>query len=232
MTVDRLPSPLAQIAWIGGAQVAAMALWFSATAVLPALRSEWQLTSVEAAWITASVQVGFALGALGSALLQLADRFDPRRLFAAGALIGGACTVLLATVVVDATLAIVLRFVTGVCLASVYPPGMKLAASHAAPRHRGLAIGALVGALTLGSALPHWVRYQLADDGGSAELPWRAVLLVSAALAGVAALVITFGVRVGPHAARSAPFRWSRVGDVLRDAQLRRWQLLNCMQND
>jgi MFS family permease len=218
----------AQIAWIAFAQVAGMTVWFSATAVLPALRPAWGLDDAGAAWVTGAVQVGFAVGALLSGVLQLADRFDARHVFAAGAFGAAACTFAL-TFVDEPALALVLRGSTGFLLAAVYPPGMKLAASHAPSSARGTAIGILVGALTLGSAAPHLVRELAAGAlGAQADLPWRAVLRVAAGASVVAGLVVLTRVRVGPFVAPRAPFAWSRMRQVVADRTLRRLNAAYC----
>jgi MFS family permease len=180
------------------AELFAMSLWFSATAVAPELVAAWDLSSVERAWLTVAVQVGFVVGALASAALTLSDTLPPRVLVAASASLGAAATAAIA-LFVDAVLpAIGLRFLTGVALAGVYPPGMKLAAGWFRAR-RGFAIGALVGALTVGSALPHLLRAL-----GGVGRP-RAVLLGSAGLAVVGGL-LALRVGQGPHQAPTAPF--------------------------
>ena len=134
-----------------------MTLWFSASAVVPTLRDEWSLSSTSAAWLTMSVQIGFVAGTFLSAFLNLPDIVNSRRLFAASALLGAGSNAAFAFLAGGLAVGIPLRFLTGVFLAGIYPPGMKLAATWSL-RYRGLAIGLLVGALTLGSASPHLVR--------------------------------------------------------------------------
>ncbi|PZG71712.1 MFS transporter, partial [Streptomyces sp. NTH33] len=159
---------------IAAVQVLGLAVWFSMSAVVPTLRSEWGLDSADAVWLTASVQLGFVTGALTSAALTLADRLPPQRLLAGGAAAAAVCTVLLAVSVDRFAAAVPLRFATGVCLAAVYPVGMKLMASWAHGAARGKSMGILIAALTLGSTLPHLIA-------GVGSLPWRGVLLVAAA---------------------------------------------------
>jgi MFS family permease len=132
----------------------AMALWFSASAVVPQLTGEWQLSGGGQSWLTMSVQLGFVVGALLSAVLNLADRLPARWLFAVSALLGAAFNAAIAVFVDGPVAASVLRFLTGMTLAGVYPPGMKLMATWC-KEDRGLCIGLLVGALTVGSAMPH-----------------------------------------------------------------------------
>src|SRR3989441_11599826 len=139
-----------------------MAPWFSASAVAPALARLWGLSSTGTAALTSSVQLGFVAGALVSAVLTLSDMWSARRLVA-----GSAALAAVATMGVAAsggpTRAIAWRFLTGAALAGVYPPGMKLAAGWFREA-RGWAIGVLVGALTVGSALPHLLRWSVPGE--------------------------------------------------------------------
>jgi MFS family permease len=153
-----------------------------------------------------SVQAGFVAGALVSAWLNLSDRIQANRLFAASALLGAVAN---AGIAAGGGLreAAVLRFLTGVCLAGVYPPGMKIIASWTS-RDRGLGIGLLVGALTVGSASPHLVN-GLPIFGRGGELPaWRPVVLIASASALVAALVAWRWVRSGPMLPSTSRFDW------------------------
>ena len=134
--------------------VLAMAVWFSASAVVPALASQWHLSAGAAAWLTAPVQAGFVLGAVVSATLGLADRMRPHLLAAGCAASAAACTLAMALFADGPLAAVPLRFATGAFLAGVYPVGMKLMASWSRPAGRALAMGVLVGSLALGSALP------------------------------------------------------------------------------
>ena len=128
-------SKLASITIIAICQVAAMALWFSASAVIPALVAEFRLSGFAQAALTSGVQAGFVIGCLASAVFGLADRVDPRRLFAASAATGAIANALLLVVDPTSAAAPALRVVTGVCMAGVYPIGMKLASTWAKGRH-------------------------------------------------------------------------------------------------
>jgi len=195
------------------AEFLAMSLWFSASAVVPQLSLEWELSGAQKAWMTMSVQLGFVVGALASAVLNLADRVSSHKLFAACALLGALLNALIPALGPPAqsvSAIIALRFATGVVLAGVYPPGMKLAASWS-KADRGLAIGLLVGALTLGSALPHLLNavplFGTGGTGGAAGMPpWRTVLFAASGLAALGAGIVAVAVRPGPHAASAAPF--------------------------
>ncbi len=196
---------------VGTAEVLALATWFSATAILPALRREWGLSGGEAAWLSAAVPLGFVAGSLLSAALNLADRLEPRRLIAAGAVVAAAANALL--LAADGlALAVPARALTGFALAAVYPPGMKLVTTWFRAG-RGLAVGVVVGCLTLGSAGPHLV-------GGLADLPWEGVVVATSALA-LAAAVAVAPVRQGPYAAPSPPLDLGYALRALRDRPLR-----------
>lgn len=173
--------------------VLGLTVWFSATAVSPALQAEWGISPVTAVWITASVQLGFVTGGVTSALLTLGDRFRPQLVMAIAAAGASLSTALLALTANGFWAAVVLRFLTGVFLAGLYPVGMKVMASWAAPRQRGKAFGLLLGALTVGSGMPHLIS-------GLADLPWRQVMLVAAAVTAVAGIIAVLWVRPGPHA--------------------------------
>ncbi|WP_410635663.1 MFS transporter [Amycolatopsis sp. cmx-4-83] len=183
-----------QLALLATVQVCAMSVWFSASAVVPALRAEWGLSREHTILLTAAVQVGFAGGAVVSAALNLADRIPPHTLVAAGAVLAALATAVLPWSAHG--LVVPLRFATGFALAGVYPVGMKVVVSWF-PRKRGLALGALLAALTVGSALPNLL----------APLDWRAVLLCAAALATIGAAVSALFVREGPDRAPSPPWR-------------------------
>jgi MFS family permease len=200
------------LAGLATAMFLALSTWFSASAVVLELDRVWSLTPGTASMLTIAVQLGFVAGALVSATLSLADRFPPRRVMAVGAI--GAAAANTGLLLVDAAgPAIALRFATGACLAAVYPPAMKAMATWFR-RGRGLALGVMVGALTLGSALPHLVR-------GLGGLDWQLVVIVTSG-ATVAGGVIALLGRDGPYPFPRGTFR---VGDALRVARDRRVRL-------
>jgi MFS family permease len=197
------------------AELLAMSLWFSASAVVPQLEVEWALSGAQQSWLTMSVQLGFVAGALAIASWGLADRVSTVRLFAWSAIAGAAFNAAIPFLETDVSTALVLRFLTGVALAGVYPPGMRLMATWTRA-DRGLGIGLLVGALTLGSALPHLLN--AVPIFGSAGLPpWRTVLWTSSGLALAGALIVRMGVTEGPYLERPARFAWRLAGKSLTD---------------
>jgi len=190
-----------------------MSIWFSASAIVPALRQEWQITEAEAAWLTLAVQLGFVVGTLLSAILNLPDVLSVRRLFAASALAASAANLAIGLFVYTASTAIVLRFFTGLFLAGVYPPGMKLMATWFR-RGRGMAIGFLVGALTIGKASPY-----LINGIGSDEWRINALWISIAGIAG--GLTVLFFVREGPYAPPMARFDLRQIRAVFENRGLR-----------
>ena len=190
-----------------------MSLWFGVSSAVPALKDEWHLSDTQSGWLTLAVQLGFVAGTLLSALLNLPDVLSSRRLFAASALCGALANVAFALYAAGLASGIALRFLTGLCLAGVYPPGMKIMATWFR-RGRGLALGLLVGALTLGKASPYLINAFGGED-------WRANLLFISALAACGGLTVLLFVGEGPHASARAKFDPRQVGRVFGDRGLR-----------
>lgn len=186
------------LAALAVAEVLALSLWFSGTAVIPALRADAGLDDFQAAAFTSAVQIGFVAGTLASAVLGLADQLPPRRFFMASALAAGIVNAGLLLVDPGGPAALALRFATGACMAGIYPVGMKIAASWARG-DLGLLVGLLVGAAVVGSASPHLI-------GALGGVDWRPTIALTSLLAGLSALVMG-GVSIGPNAA--APRRFA-----------------------
>ena len=195
------------LGWICLAELGALSLWFSATAVIPALRTTWMSTHAQA-WLSMAVTLGFVVGTIVSAALTLADFAGARRLFVLTAIGGAVVNAALLIVIESLPLVLVARFLTGLAMAGTYPPAMKLAASWFAA-DRGLAVGSLVGALTLGGALPHLINFA----GG---LAWAPVIAGTSLAALGAAIVMATVVRDGPHVQARAPFSPGCVRELVR----------------
>ncbi|MBT5264306.1 MAG: MFS transporter [Rhodospirillaceae bacterium] len=193
-------------------EVAVLTLWFSATAVVPALKAEGGLDDHTASLFTSAVQIGFVVGTLASALFGLADRFDGRKLFAACALIGAGANALILFVDPASGTTIGLRFATGVIMAGVYPVGMRLVVAWA-KADMGLLVGLLVGALTLGSASPHLFQFL----GG---LDWR-LTLASASVVSVFGAVGILMAREGPGTRRAASFHFRHIAAYWTERPIR-----------
>lgn len=201
------------LALLSTAELLGMSLWFAASAVAPQLSELWDLDSTQAGWLTTIVQLGFVTGTAVTAALNLADIVPSRLLFASAALAGAiANSAILAAGGFQS--ALVSRFLTGVFLAGVYPPAMKMISTWFKAQ-RGLAIGTVVGALTIGKATPYLVH---AIPG----VGMRPVVLTASIGAVIAALLVGFGYREGPYPFAARPFSWSLVADVV---SVREWRL-------
>lgn len=199
------------------AELLAMSLWFAGTAVLPQLANEWHAGLALTSWLTLAVQLGFVTGALLSATLNLADVFSAPRVFVISSLLAAFANAMFgATAARSITAAIVLRFLTGAFLAGVYPTGMKILAGWYR-QGRGLALGVLVGALTVGSAVPHG----LSALGALREGSWQLVIYLASAQAALAAVIVAVFVKDGPYAAPSPPFDFTQIAQVLSVRKLR-----------
>jgi MFS family permease len=194
------------------AEVLGMSLWFSASAVSGQYRLMWQLSASEAGWLTTMVQLGFVVGTASAAVLNLADLLPSRWYFAVSALLGASANAALAWAG-DYPTALGCRFVTGVCLAGVYPPAMKMAATWFRT-DRGLAIGVIVGSLTIGKAAPYLVRS--VDVSGT-----QTVVLAASAGAVLSAILVAVGYRDGPFEFPRRPFSWRLVASVARHRETR-----------
>jgi hypothetical protein len=192
------------------AELLAMSLWFSGSAVAPALRSEWGLSESGGAWLTLAVQLGFVAGTLVSALGNLPDVFSRAAVRGVGRARGAANAAPSPRAVPRAPSRCGLP---SVFLAGVYPPGMKIMASWFS-RGRGMALGVLVGGITLGKAFPY-----LVNAVGSAN--WRVNLLVVSALAVGGGLIVLVFVGHGPYAAPTARFDAGQVVKVFRNRGVR-----------
>jgi MFS family permease len=195
------------------AELLGMSLWFSAAAVVPALRVEWNLSESSVGWLTIAVQLGFVCGTLSSAFLNLPDVLSVRYLFAVSAFAGALTNAAFGAYAHNAQTGISLRFLTGLFLAGVYPPGMKLMATWF-QRSRGMALGVLVGALTLGKGSPY-----LVNALGSAN--WRQNIFFVSLLAIAGGLIVLLFVDDGPHALPPARFDWKQAIAVFSNRGVR-----------
>ena len=202
----------AELALLATALVLAMSAWFSTAAVLAQLRATWSLDRAQGSWLTIVVQLGFVLGAVLSAATNLADRVPPRRLILIGSTVAAAAN--LVVVVADSyPLALIARLATGAGLAAVYPPAMK-AMSSWYREGRGLALGVMIGALTLGSALPHLVN----AIGG---VGWETTLIVVSGLTLIGGVIADRACSDGPFATGTATFDPSQFGVIVANRRFR-----------
>lgn len=206
-------------------QFAGTSLWFAVNAVMPDLQQAWGLPATAVATVTSAVQLGFVAGTLAFALLMLADRFRPTRVFLACALAGAACNAAIALLDGQFGWLVFLRFCVGFLLAGIYPVGMKIAASWYR-EGLGAALGVLIGALVLGTALPHGLR-ALAGEGalaGSAAgglQAWQAVVLAVSLLAAAGGIATAWLVPEHGGGIRGAPVRVQALAAIWTDRKLR-----------
>ena len=194
------------------AELMGMSLWFTASALSPELAAQWGLSEAQAGWLTTVVQLGFVAGTAVAAFLNLADIFPAKRYFCGSALLGAGVNALV-LVAPGYGSALALRFLTGFFLAGVYPPAMKMIATWFRDA-RGFAIGTIVGALTVGKAVPYLLT---SVEGGGAAL-----VLAGASLACAASgLLVLATYRDGPHGFERRPFSWQLAGVVLRHRETR-----------
>jgi sugar phosphate permease len=197
---------------LSAVELLGMSLWFTASAVSPQLREVWGLSVGQAGWLTTAVQLGFVAGTAAAALLNLADVLPSKTYVAWSATLAALANA--ALLAVDGYLpALALRFLTGLFLAGVYPPAMKMIATWFR-RGRGLAIGTIVGALTVGKAIPYLV-------GAIATADYRFVVVTASAGALIATMLVLLFYREGPEPFERRPFSWGLVGTVVRHRETR-----------
>ena len=185
------------LAVVSLATLFALSVWFSTNAVGPALKLEKGFSTGDLAWLTIAVQLGFVAGTLISAVTNLSDLVKARYVFGASAAIAGILN--LGVIPLDDFGAVIaVRFATGMFLAGVYPPGMKIISGWF-QSGRGIALGVMIGALTIGSGSPHLLRSAFVDN-------WEATIVASSVLAGLSAVLVVTLTRDGPHDVAGAKF--------------------------
>lgn len=192
--------------------ILSLSTWFSATAILPDIAQLWHMSARDIAWMTNAVQVGFVAGALAASLVNLPDIIRLNRLMAGAAVLAGLANAGLLLEPGNGV-AILLRVLTGAALAAIYPPALKLVATWFR-LNRGLALGIIIGALSLGSALPHLLR------GLGQSVAWQPVVLTTTLFSFAAAAIFLLLAREGPYPFARALFNPAEIGQVLQDRSL------------
>ena len=204
------------LAAMSAAMLLVLGTWFSGTAVAPSLVAAWRLDAFGVAMLTVAVQLGFAAGALGLAAAGVPDVVPARWLMTAGAVVAALATAGFALLPGSLAAALPFRFLTGAGIAAVYPVGMKVLAGWFR-RERGLAVGTLIGAITVGSALPHLIR----AAGDAIAWPWQGVVLAGAAGAAIGAAIVLLAIREGPFSVAAPRFSPSVAVAALREPSVR-----------
>jgi MFS family permease len=195
-------------------QFAGTSIWFSGNAVLTDLMQQWSASSPMVGWVTSAVQLGFITGTLGFAMFSVADRFSPRWVFLLCAVAGALANLLTGLTSSGPERLLVLRFITGLFLAGIYPVGMKIAAGWY-KKGLGNALGFLIGALVLGTALPHLLK------GGLSTVPWQTVIILSSGICLLGGLLMFALIPDGPHMVKSTRFNPRAVVALFRHRHLR-----------
>lgn len=213
MQTDSDPRRWRVLGLLALAELLGMSIWFAGSAIAPQLQAAWGLSGSQVGWLSTAVQLGFVAGTAVIAVLNLADIVASRVLFSVAAACGAAFNASLLLTDGFGT-AVATRFACGFCLAGVYPPAMKMIATWFRAR-RGLAVGTIVGALTVGKATPYLVH---AFPGASTAT----IVYAGSASALLAAALVVLGYRDGPYPFPPRPFSWALVGVVVRE---RNWRL-------
>jgi MFS family permease len=190
-------------------QLAGISLWFAGNAVLPDLQARLGLPDSMLGHMASAVQLGFIAGTLMFALFAVSDRYSPRATFLACSLLGAAANA--SFYLIDGSIALLLaaRFAVGFFLAGIYPVGMKIASGWY-QRDLGKALGFLVGALVVGTALPHLIK------GLGQSLPWQTVMLGVSAIAAAGGLLMYALVPDGPYLKAGARFDPSSLATIFK----------------
>ncbi len=212
VAAEHEPARWRMLALVSLAELLGMSLWFAAAALAPQLSAEWGLDAARIGWLTTAVQLGFVAGTACAALLNLADLLPARGYFAGAAVLAAIANAALA-VAPGFQAALVCRFFTGCFLAGVYPPALKMIATWFRAR-RGLAIGTVVGALTIGKATPYLVH---AMHGAGV----REVTFTASAGALLAAALIAALYRDGPFPFARRAFSWKLAATAIHHRETR-----------
>lgn len=194
------------------AEVLVLSLWFLSSAIMPGVLADAPVSPARQAMLSSGVQLGFVAGALVSAVLGVADRYDPRRVLALSACLAALVNALLPVLEPGGNASIAVRFITGAMMAGVYPVGMKIATGWGL-NDRGLLVGILVGALTFGSSLPHLVS-------GLGGTDWRIAVYITSVAAFAGGLLV-LGAELGPHHARAPAFSPKAIRLAWTDRRIR-----------
>lgn len=195
-------------------QFAGTSLWFAGNAILPDLQALWQLDNSALAHVASAVQLGFIAGTLGFAILMISDRFSPRKVFFVCSLSGAYFNLCIYWFAGGFVPLLLLRFITGICLAGIYPVGMTIASGWYR-KGLGKALGFLVGALVLGTAFPHFLK----STGQAA--PWETVIWIVSGIAACGGVLMFLLVPDGPFLSRSARFDARALMAIFKVKELR-----------
>jgi MFS family permease len=205
-----------QAAILAAAVLLASSPWFSGSAVASSLTDEWALTGFDLALLTVAVQLGFVAGALTVALTGAADVLPARLLIGLGGALAAAANLGFALLATDLASALPWRALTGFGVAAVYPVALRHLSGWFRSQ-RGLAVGVLVGAITVGASLPHLVR----AVGALSSVEWQPVVVAVSVAALVGGLIGLAGVREGPLHIGAQRFSIQLAASAFREPSVR-----------
>ncbi len=215
MNLDLYKAPKHVLPVIVMAQFCCTSLWFAGNGVMPDIIENFGLSTDALSHLTSAVQLGFIIGTLVFAILSLADRFSPSKVFFICALVGAGCNLLTIMDSNDFGRLILIRFITGFSLAGIYPVGMKIASDYF-DKGLGKSLGYLVGALVMGTALPHLLKYLGSD------IPWTYVIFITSGLAAIGGLLIYYCIPDGPYRSTAQKLNPRAIFSIFRSPSFRR----------
>jgi MFS family permease len=193
-------------------QFAGTSLWFTGNAILPELKQAMHLSQYAVSLVTTAIMLGFVAGTLAFAVLSIADRYSPVKIFFTCSLLAALSNTAVVWLAHDGATLFLCRFATGFFLAGIYPVGMKIAADWY-DRGLGKAMGYLLGALVLGTAFPHLLKNR------DFELPWRSVLYCTSLFALTGGILMLWLVGDGPHRKKAGSFQWNALGTIFKSRE-------------
>lgn len=196
------------------AQFFCTSLWFAGNAVMGDLALKFNLSSHYLAYLTNSVQAGFIIGTLLFALLGVADRFSPVKVFFICAVVAAAINLVIGLDGISLYLLFACRFFTGFFLAGIYPIGMKIASDHY-EKGLGKSLGYLVGALVLGTAFPHLLK------SGFSSFPWKYVIYSASAFSLLGGILLLLLVPDGPYRKAGKQLKMGAFIQSFKDSHFR-----------
>lgn len=195
-------------------QFCGTSLWFAGNAILPQLQevNGWATSSL--GYLTSAVQLGFIVGTLVSAVYGLSDRMSPSKLFFISSMLGAGVNSIALLDLSSLELVIASRFATGFFLAGIYPVGMKIAADWS-EKGLGLWLGALVGALVLGTAFPQIIR------SVPNLISAKGLLISVSLLCAIGGLLVLLLIKDGPFRKVASRFSFQQISTIYQSSELR-----------
>ncbi|MDZ4254467.1 MAG: MFS transporter [Sulfuritalea sp.] len=192
---------------------AAFATMFTAwSAVLPLLRSDWQISAWQAGMVQSAYHVGFLVSLFSVGFLS--DRHGAKRIYLLSSVAAVTSGLLFALFADGFVSALLLYGLTGLCSGGSYTPGLAIVAQRMKLR-QGRALGYYLAAASLGYAIGLFVASVMIPLAG-----WRGAFIVTACFP-------LAGMVLGWRALREVP----NVVHALPDGRGKRSRLLEVLRN-